>query len=381
MSIYTENNSSSEEHLKTLSNYSCGPSLLWDNETGEHYNTSFCIQQSNTDFRKNLEKPGYLRSNNDMNEAVDKNILIEQATNRLRQKVLESKLKSFISSLVEIKSRLEIIKLETSISLQLLPTASDSIMTELQLEHFEKRFINHVQSLKTLIPPQKYDKIDNLVVEKQVPSTLSETPTDNSITTASTFSETNTSSSSANTSSMDYRDKKQQINILSHISSMLYGDNNNVLESDYSILGEYDHQKRISKRKKFYQHQNDLLNYNILSAQQSSSSSSLSQDILHSFIHRDTPHIDNASRNAFDDVLSYINDNTSDIEFRDDLSELLASPLFSHPQEKKQKQKKGLFKQILSTSIKWIRLTLVMFLAVLIYLKRRSYSYYPTLSL
>jgi hypothetical protein len=110
---------------------------------------------------------------------------------------------------------------------------------------------------------------------------------------------------------------------------------------------------------------------------------------------------DNNKRNAFDDVLSYINHNADDLEFKKDLSQLLDSPLFNQesltlqyqPQVHRQQNGcKAMFMNILSTGLKYIKFTIIMFLAILINIKRgqtsflrssnnpynlKNYSYYP----
>lgn len=73
-----------------------------------------------------------------------KDQLIQAATSRLRQKLLEHKYQKLMSDIVEIQSKLDIVKLEASISLQ-------SMDNHLHLDHFEKRLENHKLQLQSII--------------------------------------------------------------------------------------------------------------------------------------------------------------------------------------------------------------------------------------
>ncbi|KAG2235850.1 hypothetical protein INT48_003962 [Thamnidium elegans] len=78
----------------------------------------------------------------DEEEQEKKSQLIQQATNRLRQKLLETKYETLLSQIVEIQSKLDIIKLEATISLQSIDAN--------HLNHFEKRLENHKFDLENI---------------------------------------------------------------------------------------------------------------------------------------------------------------------------------------------------------------------------------------
>ncbi|KAI7888206.1 uncharacterized protein EV154DRAFT_469211 [Mucor mucedo] len=97
-----------------------------------------CIQQSNVHYIRSTAS-----SIIDEEEQQKRDKLIQAATDRLRQKLLESKYETLMSQIVELQSKLDIIKLETSISLKSMNTN--------HLDHFEKRLENHKLKLHSIV--------------------------------------------------------------------------------------------------------------------------------------------------------------------------------------------------------------------------------------
>ncbi|EPB87250.1 hypothetical protein HMPREF1544_05972 [Mucor circinelloides 1006PhL] len=162
-------------------------------------------------------------SQDDQDEQAKRNKLIQAATNRLRQKRLEIKLQAMMAQVVEMQCQLDIIKLDTSTSLQLLPSSN---MSETQLSHFEKRLAQHRRDLQHVF---QYGS------KKEDPS-----------------------------STIEPKETKTSSTISSLLSNILYSKSNKdshvvmmreEQDSDYSILGGsiHHHQKR-RKRRHYQQH-------------------------------------------------------------------------------------------------------------------------------
>lgn len=164
----------------------------------------------------------------DQDEQAKRNKLIQAATNRLRQKRLEIKLQAMMAQIVEMQCQLDIIKLDTSTSLQLLPSSN---ISETQLSHFEKRFAHHRADLQRI------------------------------------FQSSSSSKREESSASMKPKEAKASSTISSLLSNILYSKSNNnksngvmmreeqQQDSDYSILGGsiHHHQKR-RKRRHYQQH-------------------------------------------------------------------------------------------------------------------------------
>jgi hypothetical protein len=119
----------------------------------------FCIQQQQPQQQQNIYSPFYNSSSN-YDAEKDPNKLIQAATNRLRQKRLEFKYQQLKSEIIEIQSKLDIIKLEASIALDSI--ANCTATQQLHLDHFEKRLENYkLQLQQAIITSSSLPKVDN----------------------------------------------------------------------------------------------------------------------------------------------------------------------------------------------------------------------------
>ncbi|KAI9263889.1 hypothetical protein EDC94DRAFT_606430 [Helicostylum pulchrum] len=251
----------------------------------------------------------------DDEEQEKKSQLIQQATNRLRQKLLETKYETLLSQIVEIQSKLDIIKLEATISLQSIDSN--------HLNHFEKRLENH-----------KFD-LENIVVEK---------------------------AATTNTPSLS----------LSSILSLNEDDY-------FVSIGQKKKKKRRRAARIIKQDEQLSSSSSSSSSASSSVSvsSDIGRNeliVLHSIHDSNNNGPINSccslldKRNALDDTLSFLNDlGSDDGGFRQDIIDLLDRPTVHI---NKPYFKNNPFSSLLLISWKWIRFALIMTLAILINIKQ-----------
>ncbi|KAK4512737.1 uncharacterized protein ATC70_003443 [Mucor velutinosus] len=404
------------------SSYSFEPRL----GAGREFNT--CSQQANGPYHRatttsTVTTAAHLKSTSsstcssafDEDEQAKRNKLIQAATNRLRQKRLEIKLQAMMAQVVEMQCQLDIIKLETSTSLQLLPSSN---ISETQLSHFEKRLAQHRADLQHVF--QCSSKREESV------ATMKPKETKASSTISSLLS--NILCSKSNNNGVMMRKEQQP-------------------DSDYSILGGsiHHHQKR-RKRRHSQQHgsmQNNVVGISspttiTTSASSSASSMKLNGDddgigpgstettssvcwpsfdmmsdnnsmlvqplhqevitnarnrheilVLHSIPPFSIQAASESSksavdRNALDDVLSYLNDielNTHDDRLVRDIYEILEQEYtFSKLPTATQRTSIPfpafhLLQKLLDKSMKWIKFVIVMIIAILINLKKGPKSF------
>ncbi|KAL7310601.1 hypothetical protein PS15m_010083 [Mucor circinelloides] len=168
-------------------------------------------------------------SEDDQDEQAKRNKLIQAATNRLRQKRLEIKLQAMMAQVVEMQCQLDIIKLDTSTSLQLLPSSN---MSETQLSHFEKRLAQHKRDLQHVFQCSS---------KKEDPS-----------------------------STIEPKETKTSSTISSLLSNILYSKSNKdshvvmmreEQDSDYSILGGSIHHHQKRRKRRHYQQHGSMQNH------------------------------------------------------------------------------------------------------------------------
>ncbi|CAO3640434.1 unnamed protein product [Mucor fragilis] len=353
----------------------------------------------------------------DQDEQAKRNKLIQAATNRLRQKRLEIKLQAMMAQIVEIQCQLDIVKLDTSTSLQLLPSSSD--ISETQLSHFEKRFAQHRADLQHIF------QYSNSSSKKEEPSAATKP-----------------------------KETKASSTISSLLSNILYSRSNGAMmreeqqrDSDYSILGGsiHHHQKR-RKRRHFQQHGSMQNNVASTSSPPTAATTSVSSFVSSVEIDDDNDDIspgstettssvcwssfdmmnDNNSilvqplhqevatnarnrhellvlhsippssvqaasetsrpaldRNALDDVLSFLNDielNMYDDRLVKDIYEILEQE-YTISKLQTTTQPSGAFpafrllQKLLDKGMKWIKFAIVMILAIIINLKKGPKSF------
>lgn len=399
-------------------------SMMTENRMGE-FNT--CLQQANSPYSpyhrttaSYLKTPLSTCSIVDDDEQIKRNKLIQAATNRLRQKRLEVKFQAMMAQIVEMQSQLDIIKMDTSTSLQLLPSSN---ISETQLLHFEKRLVHHEMELQHILQCKKEDA-----------EPIDKKPT-------------SSSSSSSSPSSL-------ASSISSLLSSCSKNSNNNkgsVLreeESDYSILGGsiQHHQKR--RKRRYYQQKKEqhgcmqsnahtttstvsslsssdfnatLTSYDSSENYDSSNESVVSSfdsynstdnsilvqplhqeldtdtgnrhellvlhSIFQSAVHVEKEEKEEQDRNPLDDVLSFLNEislNNNDDKFIRDIYEILdhQQPEFTQKlsvatstSTTAGSSSLNTLKYLLSKGLQWIRFTIVMTLAIMINLKKGPKSF------
>lgn len=276
-------------------------------------------------------------------EQEKRNKLIEQATNRLRQKILEKKYETLMSQIVEIQSKLDIIKLETQISFKSLNSN--------HLDHFEKRLENHKFEFKNMIEKNPKE-------EKEDKSTI----TSSSLSTFSSI-----------LSSLKQKDEDYFVNIgqkKKRRSRRQSSSRQREQQQSSQQPQEKDDDGTVSE---IGRNNNELI---VLHSIQHSSSSSSSNN--HGVIKYDASSLLD-KRNALDDTLSFLNGLASDTDdggFRKDIIDLLNlhHPIKSSTQTTTTHHHCFFIKNPLShlfvTSWKWIRFALIMTLAILINLKQ-----------
>jgi hypothetical protein len=362
---------------------------------------STCLQQQNNTPQQTLHViEGNLTPVSVKEEQFDKKKLIQAATNRLRQKNIEREYEAFKSRLVELQSQLEVIKLDTTISFNLLPKDFD----ENQLSFFEKRLNKHKTQLQQVL-------------------TLSNTET-----TTTKKNETGTKLSRKMISlSLSSFSKSS----FSNISSLLSFDKSRKTEEEsdyYSILGGsiLNHQKRRKRR-----HQQSQKVEDPQEPSEAKSTSSLyytenqvqpssifmeSSDIgtrellvLHSIQQEQTKKDELIKRNALDDTLSFINELKSDTDdggFKQDVYNMISDMITKAQLENKTIDQgqyyyaaeypisvtpplpdtfaycksnhyvnQSLLEKCISTGWRWVRFAIVMTLAIMINLKKGPISF------
>ncbi|GAA5812263.1 hypothetical protein MFLAVUS_005713 [Mucor flavus] len=239
-------------------------------------------------------------------EQEKKSQLIQQATNRLRQKLLETKYETLLSQIVEIQSKLDIIKLEATISLQSIDAN--------HLNHFEKRLENH-----------KFD-LENIVVEKETTNTPSLSL-----------------SSILSLNEDDYFVSIGQKKKKRRRSTRIIKQNEEISASSCSSSVPSD----IGR--------NELIVLHSIHDSNNNGPINSCCSLLD-------------KRNALDDTLSFLNDLGSDDDgFRQDIIDLLDRPTVHI---NKPYFKNNPFSSLLLISWKWIRFALIMTLAILINIKQ-----------
>jgi hypothetical protein len=240
-----------------------------------------------------------------------------------------------------MQSKLDILKLEASISIQSMDTQ--------HLDHFEKRLENHKLQLQSIHMSSSNPKRETIV--KSNSSSLS------------SFSSTISSVFSFNKAREEEKEVEEA-------------------EDYFAILG-HGRQKRRKRQKFSSSNSNTTTSTSTDSLESSSLYNNTIPDtgrkgllVLHS-IHQQP---ETNERNAFDDTLSFLNDLASDSDdggFRQDIIELLDTIHYNNHHNSDSLSfksipvnKNGIFKSILYTSWKWTRFFLIMILAILINLKR-----------
>ncbi|KAG2197672.1 hypothetical protein INT47_002379 [Mucor saturninus] len=309
-----------------------------------------CIQQSNVHYIRSTAS-----SIIDEEEQQKRDRLIQAATDRLRQKLLESKYETLMSQIVELQSKLDIIKLETSISLKSMNTN--------HLDHFEKRLENHKLKLHSIV-----NSNDKKVEENKTKFSSS----------LSSFSSTISSILSLRSTSDE--DEKDYFASLGHQP---------MRRRRHSKQQErICHVPIVTIDENYYTKEPSDNGRNGLLVLHSIHDNNSQSDYNNGVINNDgtTSLLSTRSaldtRNALDDTLSFLNDLASDSDdggFRQDIIHLLDT---MHPVHHQQTQPKCFFQtrrtcfvkkaltNIVSSSWKWIRFALIMTLAILINLRK-----------
>ncbi|CAO3657366.1 unnamed protein product [Mucor hiemalis] len=352
-------------------------------------------------------------------EQDKKDQLIQAATSRLRQKLLEHKYQTLMSEIVEIQSKLDVVKLEASISLQ--------SMDNLHLDHFEKRLENHKLQLQSImvITSSPHPKREIMLNNRSISSSLS------------SFSSTISSVLSS------FKDKEEESEPEDYFAILGHGNQKRRKRQKMTQQNEDDFYDIDSNASSSDSHSSDIIanitpitsNANSLYDINSCNSSMKNEDFIltsnHEYnlnVKNKVPEIgrkgllvlhsingenglikqkeDGEERNALDDTLSFLNDLASDSDdggLRQDIIQLIdtihynnchpelscrstpistpklnehpfyrtAPPPFIHSYSHRHRGfLKSTFYNILNTSWKWIRFALVLTLAILINLRR-----------
>ncbi|KAI8986343.1 hypothetical protein BDB01DRAFT_704410, partial [Pilobolus umbonatus] len=270
----------------------------------------------------------YMHSPED--ERHNREKLIEAAKNRLRHKMLESKFQSILKEIIELQSRLDIVRIDTASSIKFLN--ENEVVTEQRLICFERRLETHraefdmicsyTKGSHTPINNYKDDSMyQHLMKSHQLNSSIDYTPDE----------------------------PRDTVPVENHIDTL------------QTVLS---HTPTSDTRLH-----------------------SLSED----GVHRERNGINTlsipAERNALDDTLSFLNDlssNTDDGGFREDIYQLLNQyehmdhdtvhwnlyQLSHHQPNDSTHKRNTLFDTLVSTGWKWIKFSLVMTIAIMMNLKR-----------
>jgi hypothetical protein len=382
----------------------------------EEFNT--CLQQGNSSYSPyhrttipHLKTPLSACSIVDDDEQIKRNKLIQAATNRLHQKRLEIKFQAMMAQIVEMQSQLDIIKMDTSTSLQLLPSSN---ISESQLLHFEKRLVHHKMELQHILQCKKEDAepIDKKPSYFSSPSSLASSIS--SLLSLCSKDSNNNKDSVLREEESDYsilggsthyhqkrrkrrhhQQKKEQHGcmqnsaptITSTISSLTISDFNATLTSydsseDYdnsneSIVSSFDcydsTDNSILVQPLHQEFDTDVENRHELLALHS---------IFQSAVHFEREKKEEQDRNALDDVLSFLNEissNSNDDIFIQDIYKILDHqkqqiaqklPVAASTSTIVSSSILNTLKYLLSKGLQWIRFTIVMALAIIINLKK-----------
>jgi hypothetical protein len=293
----------------------------------------------------------------DEEEQQKRTKLIQAATNRLRQKLLESKYETLMSEIVQLQSQLDIIKLETSTSLSCINLEN--------IDHFEKKFENHKLQLNSII-------VNNIKVEDQQQKENKR----NNLFSSSLSSFTKSSFSST----------------LSSIVSTITSDEEPEEEEDYYAILGGQHQKRRKRQQHRIMKEEEKESNSEYSYAYTTSISDIDKGGLLS-LHSNNDNIipplplllpPVLERNALDDTLSFLNHLASDTDdggFRKDILLLLEDISDNNNYDNtlllQQKRKrcydccfiKRIINNLISTSWKYIRFAIILTLAILINIK------------
>lgn len=311
-----------------------------------------CIQQPNVHYIHSTAS-----SMIDEDEQQKRDKLIQAATNRLRQKLLENKYETLMSQIVELQSKLDIIKLETSISLKSMNTD--------HLDHFEKRLDNHKLQLENIV------NNDKIQVEKNKNNRFSSS--------LSSFSSTISSILSLR-STTDEEEKDYFASLGGHQQKRRRRQSKHQEITCHEPIVNIDDNYYITKDSSDIE-RNGLLVLHSINDNKSQS------DYNNGVIKNSTTSLLSTrntlgTRNALDDTLSFLNDLASDSDdggFRQDIIQLLDTMHHNDnscsPTSKCQNTRRNCFVKnaltnLVSSGWKWIRFALIMTLAILINLKK-----------
>lgn len=302
-----------------------------------------CIQQPNVHYIRSAAS-----SIIDEDEQQKRDKLIQAATDRLRQKLLENKYETLMSQIVELQSKLDIIKLETSISLKSMNTN--------HLDHFEKRLENHKLKLHSIVNNNHDKKEENKTKFSSSLSSFSSTLSSILSLRSTTDENEKDYFASLGHQTMRRRRHSKQQERTCHVPIV-------TIDENYYTKEPSDNGRNGLLVLHSIHDNNSLSDYN------------------HDVINQDTTRSPLDTRNALDDTLSFLNDLASDSDdggFRQDIIQLLDTiqPVNQQTQPKCFFQtrrtcfvKKALT-NIISSSWKWIRFVLIMTLAILINLRK-----------
>ncbi|KAI9366549.1 hypothetical protein BD770DRAFT_376453 [Pilaira anomala] len=318
-----------------------------------------CMPPPSNYYNKDMTSDHNSTTEDQDQEQEKRNKLIEQATNRLRQKILEKKYETLMSQIVEIQSKLDIIKLETQISFKSLNSN--------HLDHFEKRLENHKFELK------------NMIEKKELLSSPKEEKDDKSSSSSTTNSSLSTFSSIL--SSLKQKDEDYFVNMgqKKKRRSRRQSSSRQPQQQQQQQQQQSSQQDDDGTVSEIGRNNNELIVLH--SIQHSSRSSSSSSSSNHGVIKYDSSSL-LEKRNALDDTLSFLNGLASDTDdggFRKDIIDLLNlhHPIKSSTQTTTTTTHhhhcffiKNPLSHLFVTSWKWIRFALIMTLAILINLKQ-----------
>lgn len=395
-------------------------SMMAENRMGE-FNT--CLQQANSSYSPyHRTTTSYLKTSLstcsivDDDEQIKRNKLIQAATNRLRQKRLEVKFQAMMAQIVEMQSQLDIIKMDTSASLQLLPSSN---ISETQLLHFEKRLDHHKMELQHILQCKKEDAkpIDKKPASSSSPSSLASSIS--SLLSLCSKNINNNKGSVLREEESDYsilggsiqhhqkrrkrrhyQQKKEQHGCMessvptttSTVSSLSSSDFNTTLTS-YDSSENYDssNESVVSSFDSYNSTDNSILVQPLHQELDTDTGSRHELLVLHSIfqsaVHVEKEEEEEQDRNPLDDVLSFLNEislNNNDDKFIRDIYEILdhQQPEFTQklPVAASTSTTAGssllnTLKYLLRKGLQWIRFTIVMTLAIMINLKKGPKSF------
>ncbi|CEP18933.1 hypothetical protein [Parasitella parasitica] len=335
--------------------------------------------------------------------------LIEAATNRLRQKKLEIKFQAMMAQIVELQCQLDIVKMDASASLQSLPSSN---ISETQLMHFEKRFAHHKMELQHILQckedtkPIKKTTATSATLASSISSLLSlcsksngtnvmmEEDSDYSILGGSIHHHQKRRKRRHN------QQKKHPIFMQNNVAAaeaaslptaaaaaapapapyLVFEDIPSYASSD--VLDSSNESIAASLAYSYdYSDNNSILIQPLYRKMKANTGNRCEPSMLHSIGQTGVrfQEQNNHHRNAFDDVLSFLNDivasDVNDDGFIQDIYDIL-----DQQQQQQQQSQTGVtgmtasifhvLKYFSSRGVKWIKFTIVMALAILINLKK-----------